>query len=626
MLASLSAALATAILNGSVAPSPLARGPADPPERIRANDNRLPAGTFRNGVLTLRLELRTGRWHPEGDDGPGEEVQAFAEKGRPPQIPGPLIRVPQGTTIHAFVRNTLDSVLVLYGMHTRPGAPEDTVQIAPGATRQLSFAAGAPGTYYYWGSTTRTGIERRQWLDSQLSGAFIVDLPGRPADDRVFVLGMWFKPNAADSAGPAARQFEDLMVINGRMWPHTERLTYAVGDSVRWRWINATESSHPMHLHGFYYRIERQGDWATDTAYAGDRRPFVNTHLMLPGSTMAVAWQAQREGNWIFHCHFAFHVSQSLTMRPDTTHDQSHAPHQMSGLVIGLHVLSGARRPGATTSGLVRRLRLLMQEVPIRYDSLPGFGFVIQDPRLGAPRDTVPSDSVPVAGPTLFLTRGEPVAITVVNRLRQPTAVHWHGIELESFPDGVPGWSGTPGRIMPPIAPGDSFVAEFVPPRSGTFLYHSHSNESAQISSGLYGALIVLDPGQTLDPRTERVFVLGATGPFPNVGMLNGEREPPEVELTAGVTYRFRLLQIQPDWRVHFSLLDRNGLAEWRPIAKDGADLPPALRVIEPARVLAGPGETADFEFTPTAPGVLRLEVTTWGVGWHLPVAIRVRR
>jgi FtsP/CotA-like multicopper oxidase with cupredoxin domain len=56
-------------------------------------------------------------------------------------------------------------------------------------------------------------------------------------------------------------------------------------------------------------------------------------------------------------------------------------------------------------------------------------------------------------GPPIVLTRGQPVEIEVVNRLKDPTAIHWHGIELESYFDGVPGWSGAD---TPSIAPGTS--------------------------------------------------------------------------------------------------------------------------------------------------------------------------
>ena len=259
---------------------------------------------------------------------------------------------------------------------------------------------------------------------------------------------------------------------------------------------------------------------------------------------------------------------------------------------------------------------------------LTGLGYVVQDGK----SEPAP-DSIAIPGPVLILQRGEPVRITVVNRLTEPTAVHWHGIELQSFPDGVLGWSGSPGRIMPPIAPGDSFVAEFVPPRAGTFIYHAHANEQLQLGSGLYGALLVVDRDHPFDPDVDGVVLVGGAGPadslpqfdFESPGLVNGSPDPEPIELAAGKSYRLRLININPDWRVIFSLMSDSALATWRPIARDGADLPPAQRRPRSAYLLTGPGETAEFEFTPTAPGDLRLEVKTQAPGWIIPVVVRVR-
>src|SRR5262245_48326123 len=125
------------------------------PDRITTNDNRIAAGTLQNGVLTIRLEARAGQWHPDGDSDPGIELPAFGEAGKPLQIPGPLIRVPKGTEIHAFIRNSLpDSTLFVRGLYTRGAAGGDTIQVKPGEVREVRFTAGAPGTYYYWASTT----------------------------------------------------------------------------------------------------------------------------------------------------------------------------------------------------------------------------------------------------------------------------------------------------------------------------------------------------------------------------------------------------------------------------------------------------------------------------------------
>ncbi|HET7470063.1 MAG TPA: hypothetical protein VFJ81_10330, partial [Gemmatimonadales bacterium] len=60
-------------------------------------------------------------------------------------------------------------------------------------------------------------------------------------------------------------------------------------------------------------------------------------------------------------------------------------------------------------------------------------------------------------------------------------------------------------------------------------------------------------------------------------------------------------------------------------VAKDGADLPLSQRGARPAWLLTGPGETADFEYTPRARGDLRLEVKTLLPGWIIPVLVRVR-
>jgi len=300
----------------------------------------------------------------------------------------------------------------------------------------------------------------------------------------------------------------------------------------------------------------------------------------------------------------------------------------MSGLVLGIYVEPGAAPArSAAASRPPRDIRLLVQSSPHRYGPLAGLGYVVQ-------RGVAPAlDSIEVPGPVLVLRRGEPVRITVVNHLAEATAVHWHGIELESFPDGVPGWSGTPGRIMPPIPPGDSFVAEFVPPRAGTYIYHTHANEQLQLGSGLYGPLLVVDSARPYDPETEKLIVVGGAGPadslpqfgYESPGLVNGSADPPPLELKVGRTYRFRLININPDWRIIFSLTSEAALQQWRPVAKDGADLPPAQRRPRPAWLLTGPGETADFEFTPRTRGDLRLEVKTLLPGWILPVVVRVR-
>src|SRR5271156_1426063 len=108
-------------------------------DEILANQNRIPAGKLANGVLNVQLELRSGAWHPEADDGPQLFVQAFGEVGSAAgQIPGPLLRMSEGTTVHATVTNKLKMKAIVYGLNTRPGDENAGTEIPAGESREFS--------------------------------------------------------------------------------------------------------------------------------------------------------------------------------------------------------------------------------------------------------------------------------------------------------------------------------------------------------------------------------------------------------------------------------------------------------------------------------------------------------
>jgi FtsP/CotA-like multicopper oxidase with cupredoxin domain len=216
------------------------------------------------------------------------------------------------------------------------------------------------------------------------------------------------------------------------------------------------------------------------------------------------------------------------------------------------------------------------------------------------------SKTVEPAGPPLVVTRGETTAITVHNELDEPTAIHWHGIEIESYYDGVPGWNGTPQHATPYIKPGDSFVAYMTPPRAGTFIYHTHWHDVKQLTGGLYGPLLVLEPGQSYNPETDKVFVVGRGGPneMQDPLLLNGTPQPPIMVLLTGKTYRLRFVNITPeDDLVTISLSSEGHLGKWRAVAKDGADLPSKQGTMRDSSQDISVGETYDFEFSPDKPG-----------------------
>lgn len=65
------------------------------------------AGTMRDGVLRIELDVVTARWYPKAANGPFVDVAVFAESGKPPMVTATLIRVPLGTRVRLVVRNAL---------------------------------------------------------------------------------------------------------------------------------------------------------------------------------------------------------------------------------------------------------------------------------------------------------------------------------------------------------------------------------------------------------------------------------------------------------------------------------------------------------------------------------------
>src|SRR5215469_672534 len=307
-----------------------------------ANDNRTAAGQLQSGVLELHLELREARWYPDNADGVYEDVDAFAEEGRTPEIPGPLLRVSQGTHVRLSLHNLLPLAAKVYGLHSYPGDAKEAIPLAAGERRDVEFDADEPGTYLYWATTSNSAIEDRTDAESLLEGAFVVDSPGTKENDRIFVLSIW------EHFGPSSTDF--ALAINGKSWPETERLTYKTGDKIHWRVINGSNSEHAMHLHGFYYFVDGVGDGERFVKYSEPKRQRVVTEEIDPGHAFEMTWTAEREGNWLFHCHMVGDMTPS-TLHPASAKEVRNADHDgsagMAGLVLGITILPGANAASA---------------------------------------------------------------------------------------------------------------------------------------------------------------------------------------------------------------------------------------------------------------------------------------
>ncbi len=554
---------------------------------VQANSNTHRAGLLRSGVLTVRLEAKNSLLHLDGPSRAPMNIEAFAEVGHAPFMPGPLVRAVTGTEIRFSVRNSLRTPLTFLIPVTMRGGPDrydamDSIVIAPGATGVLTTKPTVPGNYIYR-ATTPSVLARFTHLTGILGGALVID-----------------------SAGMT----------------NTERIHANVGDSLHWRIISASFEPHPMHLHGFYYRVDDFSGPETREYERPSKGQMVVTAFMSGFSTMSMTWSPDRPGNWLFHCHFAVHLRpDSLLAAPDDPYDR-----MMVGLVLGTTVAARRDVAVADTRLTARHLRLIaevdhperiaqhaFEKPPSTVDSLPNMHFVIEESGRRI-------DSHADVSPQLDLVRGQPVSITIVNHLLEATTVHWHGIEVQnSYVDGVPGFSGAGEHLTPAIAPGDSFVARFTPPRAGTFMYHAHIDEIREQLAGLEGALVVRDSGPVRVPEDYTLFFKEAAGGGRRQqAEINGQTNPDTIVLRVGRPARLRLLDLSTNYFATLFVLTETGnsvvavpgdssLERWRPMAKDGFDFSEAASPV-PARQVISIGETYDFNYTPERSGAFQLQ------------------
>lgn len=86
--------------------------------------------------------------------------------------------------------------------------------------------------------------------------------------------------------------------INGRPFdmkdPEASPIVIEEGQRVRFDFFNDTDMWHPMHLHGHTYQLGALG-------------PRKDTAIVLPKKKLSVFFDADNPGQWMLHCHNAYH-------------------------------------------------------------------------------------------------------------------------------------------------------------------------------------------------------------------------------------------------------------------------------------------------------------------------------
>lgn len=228
-----------------------------------------------------------------------------------------------------------------------------------------------------------------------------------------------------------------------------------------------------------------------------------------------------------------------------------------------------------------------------------------------------------IPGPTICVYPGDEVCLRVINKLPQPTSVHWHGLDIPNNVDGVPAIEPSPK-----IDPGCYFDYCFKitnPP--GTHMYHSHFYTVKQDLMGLEGGFIILDPRKE-DIQRDFFIMLGAytlkdlepfvvkkgyfeLNPFSmdeNFFTMNGRSFPytTPLKIRKGEKVRIRFGNVGlKNHPIHF-----HG-HQFAISASDGNTIPIKNRLIKNT-ILVPSGSTWDFIFYANNPGY-------WPLHCHIP-------
>ena len=236
---------------------------------------------------------------------PGMIVNCWGYNG---MTPGPTIEAVEGDRVRILVTNRLPEHTTIHwhgivlpnGMDGVGGLTQP--HIKSGETFVYEFTLRQHGTYMYHPHADET-VQMAMGMMG-----FLVIHPQRRAQpiDRDFAvfLAEWYVEPGSFTPNPNIMTDFNTFTFNGRAYPGTSPLVIRKDQRVRIRLANLSMDSHPIHIHGHYFRVvETDGGQLPDTAYWPE-----TTMNVPPGTCRVVEFIADNPGDWPFHCHKAHHA------------------------------------------------------------------------------------------------------------------------------------------------------------------------------------------------------------------------------------------------------------------------------------------------------------------------------
>ena len=91
--------------------------------------------------------------------------------------------------------------------------------------------------------------------------------------------------------------------INGVKYKDADPIVLQYGERVRFKFVNTTMMTHPMHLHGM---------WSILDVGAGQWNPVKHVISVAPGTTVYMETEVDAPGQWAFHCHLSYHADSGM--------------------------------------------------------------------------------------------------------------------------------------------------------------------------------------------------------------------------------------------------------------------------------------------------------------------------
>jgi hypothetical protein len=179
--------------------------------------------------------------------------------------------------------------------------------IKPGKTFVYEFQMKKSGTFMY-----HPHADEMVQMAMGMMG-FLVVHPRDPKlhrVDRDFVFLMSSYDIDPGSYVPKVNTMTDfnLWTWNTRVFPGIDHLVVGQGDRVRIRIGNLTMTNHPIHLHGYDFRVTgTDGGWVPESA----QWPEVSVDVAV-GQMRAIEFKAEVAGDWAFHCHKSHHTMNAM--------------------------------------------------------------------------------------------------------------------------------------------------------------------------------------------------------------------------------------------------------------------------------------------------------------------------